>query len=71
MHRNNKCTRPQGVHTPSSSKLLCRNDRAGFRTQDLRIKSPLLCQLSYPVLWVVNIITTVCKTNGLWMLSMA
>ena len=25
------------------------NDRAGIRTQDLRIKSPLLCQLSYPV----------------------
>ncbi len=26
-----------------------RNDRAGDRTQDLRIKSPLLYQLSYPV----------------------
>ncbi len=27
-----------------------RNDRGGARTHDLRIKSPLLCQLSYPVL---------------------
>ena len=27
------------------------HDRGGFRTHDLRIKSPLLCQLSYPVGW--------------------
>ncbi len=25
------------------------SDRGGHRTHDLRIKSPLLCQLSYPV----------------------
>ena len=32
---------------PSGGRF--RSDRGGSRTHDLRIKSPLLCQLSYPV----------------------
>ena len=34
------------THLP---KPFCCNDRGGSRTRDLRIKSPLLYQLSYPV----------------------
>ena len=33
----------------AADRLTARYDRAGARTQDLRIKSPLLYQLSYPV----------------------
>ena len=38
-----------GENTEIPSLRGLRSDRAGVRTQDLRIKSPLLCQLSYPV----------------------
>ena len=34
------------------------SDRGGHRTHDLRIKSPLLCQLSYPVRYAKTSLVT-------------